>query len=107
MTTIDHSIMHELLTTPGDTMREISRSARALRLAANLTQQGLAARAGISTGTIKRFERTGEIQLNYLLRIALVLDRLHEFQGLFGKHDVPSSLFEAKLPIERKRGRRQ
>lgn len=74
--------LHTLLKTPIKILSELGQRAKNLRLAMNLTQSGLAARAGISIGTIKRFEKSREIQLNHLLRVALVLDRLPEFNQL-------------------------
>ena len=52
---------------------------KARRLALNLTQQGLAQRSGVSWGSLKRFERTGLVALDSLLRLALVLDCLADF----------------------------
>ena len=98
----------ELLQTPPEVMPEIGRRGKALRLAMDLTQSGLAARAGISVGTVKRFEKSGEIQLNHLLRIAFVLDRLPEFGQLLQPEEIPRSLFEVREPEKkRQRGRRK
>lgn len=57
--------------------------ARARRLDQNLTQKGLAERAGVSLGSLKRFERTGQIAWESLLRIAWALGALDEFRDLF------------------------
>lgn len=100
--------MHILLKSPVEMMRELGLRARTIRLDMNLTQAGLAARAGISVGTIKRFESTGEVQLNYLLRIVLVLDRLKEFDALLQPQEAPRSLFAPEVtPTVRQRGRRK
>lgn len=99
MAIVDKNIeLFAVLKTPVELLRELGQRARTLRLAQNLTQSGVAARAGISLGTLKRFERTGEIQLNYLLRIALVLGRLEEFNALLCPQEVPKSLFEPSAP---------
>ena len=55
---------------------------KARRLALNLTQKGLAERSGLSLGSLKRFERTGLIALDSLLRLALVLDCLEDFDQI-------------------------
>ncbi len=109
MAIVDNNIeLHAALMTPAELLRELGQRAKTLRLAQNLTQGGVASRAGISIGTLKRFERTGEIQLNHLLRIALVLGRLEEFNALLCPHEVPKSLFEAPAtPVVRQRGRRK
>ena len=62
-----------------DVLQELVGRFKARRLALNLTQQGLAERSGVSWGSLKRFERTGLIALGSLLRLALVLDCLADF----------------------------
>jgi transcriptional regulator with XRE-family HTH domain len=49
----------------------------------NISQQTLAERSLVSFGSIKRFERSGEISLSALLRIALLLGCENDFAGLF------------------------
>jgi len=79
---------------------------KAKRLARNLTQQGLAARAGMSVGSVKRFEKTGQISFASLLNIALILDCLDECYSLFKENEKPASLFkEEPKKKTRKRGR--
>src|SRR3954467_8437873 len=70
------------LKTPHDVQLELAGRFKGRRLALNLTQEGLAARSGMSWGSLKRFERTGLIALDSLLRIALVLDCLGDFDGV-------------------------
>lgn len=82
--------------------------ARARRLAMNLSQEGAARRAGISTGTIKRFEKTGHISIDNLLRIALVLDALAAFEDIFKPKAIaaPTSIEELIAePRKPQRGR--
>jgi HTH-type transcriptional regulator/antitoxin HipB len=55
---------------------------REARLARTWTQGDLADRAGVSGDTIKRFERTGRITLDNLLRIALALGQLDAFAAV-------------------------
>jgi DNA-binding XRE family transcriptional regulator len=45
------------LKTPRDVQREVAGRFKARRLAMNLTQEGLAARAGVSWSSLKRFEQ--------------------------------------------------
>ena len=63
-------------------LTEIAGRFKARRLALNLTQEGVAARSGVSWSSLKRFERTGLIALDSLLRAALVLDCLGDFDKL-------------------------
>lgn len=108
MTFNQNNEVHVLLKTPIEVQKELALRAKTLRLDMNLTQAGLAARVGISVGTLKRFEKSGEIQFNHLLRIALVLDRLPEFDNLLRLQATPQSLFEEKMAEKkRQRGRRK
>lgn len=68
--------------TPQDVLLEIAGRFKARRLAMNLSQEGLAKRSGVSWGSLKRFEHTGLIAVDSLLRIALVLDCLGDFDRL-------------------------
>lgn len=61
------------LMTPEDISTEIALRLRGRRLAQNLTQEGLALRSGVALGTLKKFERTGQIALVSFIRLALTL----------------------------------
>lgn len=84
--------------------QEIASRAKEIRLKQNLTQEGLALRSGVSLGSIKRFERSGEISLKSLIEIAIALGNLDDFDSLFKNDDTPTSLFENKTSKSRKRG---
>jgi transcriptional regulator with XRE-family HTH domain len=73
------NMMSMELKTPQDVLRELAGRFKARRLATNLTQEGLAARSGVSWSSLKRFEYTGLIALDALLKLALVLDCLSDF----------------------------
>ncbi|WP_320128460.1 helix-turn-helix domain-containing protein [uncultured Sphaerochaeta sp.] len=90
-----------------DIIKEISIRARTRRLELNLTQTGLALRSGVSLGSIKRFETTGEISLSSLLDLALVLDCLDDFSHLFNTEEkLPETILEMpKQKPRRERGR--
>ncbi len=72
------------LKTPKDVQRELAGRFKARRLALNLTQEGLAARSGVSWSSLKRFERTGLISVDSLLRLSLVLGCLSDFDEVCG-----------------------
>ncbi|MFA7185889.1 MAG: helix-turn-helix transcriptional regulator [Victivallales bacterium] len=93
--------------TPKEVMSNLASKAKVLRLKADLTQSGLASRSGVSLGSIKRFEKTGEISLRSLLNIALVLRRLEDFEKIFSSEDMPMSLFNEEPRTQRQRGRRK
>ena len=96
------------LKTPQEIMREIADRAQARRLALRLTQIGLARRSGVSLGSVKRFEHTGKIAIESLLKIALVLDGLNEFENFFAGQingSLPPLDVLLKETKTRKRGR--
>jgi hypothetical protein len=67
------------LKSPRDVQREVAGRFKTRRLAMNLTQEGLATRAGVSWSSLKRFEYTGLIAFDALLKLALVLECLNDF----------------------------
>ncbi|MBI2257692.1 MAG: helix-turn-helix transcriptional regulator [Flavobacteriia bacterium] len=75
---------------PSDYLLEIAKKEKNFRKRKKYTQTDLANRAGISLGSLKRFEQTGEISFNSLLKIAHVLDVLEDFENLFKEKDVPT-----------------
>ncbi|EGF91429.1 helix-turn-helix family protein [Asticcacaulis biprosthecium C19] len=77
------------LFTPNDVLTEICQGFKALRLESGLTQEGLARRSGVSLGSLKRFETTGQINFESLLRLALVLGRLDDFHRFSEKLAEP------------------
>lgn len=67
---------------------ELVKREKAARKAKKLTQKQLAERTGVSYGSIRRFEQTGEISLLSLVKIANALDCLEDFNELFKKPPV-------------------
>lgn len=63
-----------------------------LRKRKKITQKQLAARSGVSLGSLKRFEQSGEISLQSLTKIAIALDVENELEDLF--NNVPFSSIE-------------
>ncbi|WP_027406619.1 helix-turn-helix domain-containing protein [Anaerovibrio sp. RM50] len=54
-----------------------------LRKRRKLSQQALAQRSGVSFGSVKRFEQTGDISLQSLAKIAIALEVEEELESLF------------------------
>lgn len=96
------------LHTPYEVQVQIAKRAKEKRLALNLTQKTLSDRSGVSFGVVKKFERTGKISLESLLKLALVLDALEEFVHLFSPKPLESyrSLDEVLKKKSRQRGRK-
>ncbi len=91
-----------------DIQKGLAQRLKSVRLSANLTQQGLATRAGVSLGSLKRFERNGEISLQSLVRIAFALRMEDELGALFQPKPTSSldSLLEQSKTSKRQRGRK-
>jgi transcriptional regulator with XRE-family HTH domain len=71
------------ITSPHEVVTGIADRAKRRRLEANLTQEGLAARAQVSLGTLKLFERSGKASLEFLISIAFALGAESEFENVF------------------------
>ena len=92
--------------TPGAMQIELARRVRDARLAIGLTQITLAKRSGVTLATLRRFEQTGLVSLNYLLRICHALGRLDEFDLLLRPPPAPTmaALTARATEPKRKRG---
>ena len=56
-----------------DIATELATRLKSRRLAQNLTLEGLAKRSGVPLGTLKKFERSGQIALVSFIRLVVVL----------------------------------
>lgn len=98
------------LQTPQEVATDVAGRVRQLRLQHEWTQQELAERAGITMASYRRFESSGLISLDRLLRIAEALGTLGEFDSLF-RPPPAATLSDLEQLIgrqtRRKRGRRR
>ncbi|MFV0339098.1 MAG: helix-turn-helix domain-containing protein [Parachlamydiaceae bacterium] len=100
--------MYAEFLTPKEVLQSIADAAKEKRLSKNLSQKSLAENSGVSLGTLKKFEGTGKISLESLLKLALCLDSLQEFLALF-KQQAEQQFKTLDKVIHykvRKRGRR-
>jgi len=67
---------------PGETARLLADRLRALRLHNGWKRATLASRSGVTEASLKRFEVTGKVSLENLLKLCHALGRLHEFDSL-------------------------
>jgi len=67
---------------PADVLKNTAYKHIQLRKGLKLTQAKMADRSGVSLGSIKRFERSGKISLESLLKLLLILNRLEEFNSI-------------------------
>jgi transcriptional regulator with XRE-family HTH domain len=72
---------------PFDILKELAEKHRVLRKQAGLTQSELANRSGVSLGSLKRFELTGQISLESLLKLAHILNRIGDFELILNTDD--------------------
>jgi len=79
--------------TPGELGMNIANNVRARRKGRGLSMGRLAEMSGVSYGSIRRFEESGEISLKSLIKIAIVLDCTETFEQLF-ESGQPQSIQE-------------
>lgn len=96
------------LLTPEETGRDVAEKMKQLRLARDWKQETLATRAGVALASLRRFERTGQISLKSLLRLAFALGRLEDFVSVFQQPEATSirELEKASASPRPKRGSR-
>lgn len=70
------------LYTPAELGKQLGERATRLRLQQNWRRATLAQRSGVSAASIKRFETSGQISLDHLLKLALALGCLDQFERL-------------------------
>jgi transcriptional regulator with XRE-family HTH domain len=83
---------------PSDILKLMAQNIVALRKEKGWTQQVLSEKSDVSYGSIKRFETTGKISLESLLKISESLNRLHEFEDILlptKDHQKLKRLFES------------
>jgi transcriptional regulator with XRE-family HTH domain len=80
----------DLFKTPNEINMGIVQRVKLRRKEKRITQKKLSELADVSLGSIKRFERTGEIALVSLIKIAFVLDCSEDFEELFAKKTYAS-----------------
>lgn len=85
-----------LIDTPSSMLSELKERFRAMRKDMKFTQEELAKRSGVSLGSLKRFESTGQISLESLLCLAHALGCLKDFSDIAAlrKASHPSSMSE-------------
>lgn len=77
---------------------EIAERMVQLRKRKKLSQKSLALRSGVSLGSLKRFEQTGEISLQSLTKIAIALEVEGDLEELFSK--VPFASIEEVIQAQ-------
>ncbi|MDE7444425.1 MAG: helix-turn-helix domain-containing protein [Lachnospiraceae bacterium] len=73
--------------TPGELQTLIAERVRMIRRRRKISQKKLSELSGVSLGSVKRFEQSGEISFLSLIKIATALGLNNELEHLF--EDVP------------------
>ena len=77
------AIFNESLKAPETYMLQIAQRERVIRKKRKLSRADLSKRSNVSYGSLKRFEETGNISLASLIKVAIALDCIDEFESLF------------------------
>lgn len=71
--------MYSLEPTPYEVGLKIAQRHRSIRKRLKISQKEMAERSGVSLGSLKRFEASGKISLESLLKLIHLLGRLSDF----------------------------
>ena len=77
------TIFNDLSKTPDTYMLQIAQREKVIRKKEKLSRAELSEKSNVSYGSLKRFEETGNISLASLIKIAIALDCIDEFENLF------------------------
>lgn len=80
----------DFLKSPADINKDVAKRVRDRRKEKKWSQVELSKRSGVSLGSLKRFERTGEISLSSLVKIAFAIGCEYDFDHLFSKKTYTS-----------------
>ena len=75
----------ELHKTPAQIAQDVAARAKRRRKELGLTQPELATRAGMSLGSLRRFEQTGKVAFDALVRICIALECEDDLESLFAR----------------------
>ena len=87
MIDLDH-----IFDTPKDICIDTAKKAVARRKALRITQKELADMTGVSFASVRRFETTGQISFESLVRIAIALDVKDDIKNIFQERKVYRSI---------------
>lgn len=82
----------QLLTqqTPAEIAQALAGRLRQRRKERKLTQAQLSSKSGVSLGSLRRLESTGEVSLKSLIKLAIALDTETDFDQLFARRQYQS-----------------
>lgn len=97
------------LATPSKAQKKLAEHARQRRLDMELTQEGLAERAGVPLPTLRKFEQKGVLSLEAFLKLHMVLGGLDDIIKATAPAPKQFASIDEVLEVSatRKRGRRK
>ncbi len=96
------------LSKPSEIVKRLCERLRTERLALQMTQAEVAARAGIGTNTVSNLETGRNVGFENLVRVAMVLGRSKELEGLFlPKLDSLEDIMRYENTAKRQRTKRK
>ena len=87
------TIFNTTLKTPETYLMQIAQREKTLRRKKKLSRKELSEKSNVSYGSLKRFEETGNISLTSLIKLAIALESISEFDTLF-QSKKPESIEE-------------
>ena len=103
---VNDNILSLIDKTPNLIMSGIAQRVKQRRLEKGWTQKMLAAKAGLSLPSYRRFESSGEISVRSLVMLGFALDMTDEFETLFSSKTYQSidDIVKSEQTKQRKRG---
>lgn len=100
--------MDLILRKPDEIVKRICERLRTERLALQMTQADVAARAGVGSNTVSNLEAGRNVGFENLVRVAMVLGRSQELEALFlPKLDSLEDIFRYENSAKRHRVKRR
>jgi len=84
--------MYSLEPTPYEVSLKLAQRHRAMRKRLKISQKEMAERSGVSLGSLKRFESSGKISLESLLKLVHLLGRLSDFDKVLKEKENPEDI---------------
>ena len=75
--------MDYLWDTPSDVAKRLAYKIRKIRKQKKITQRELSGRSNVSYATLRKFEKTGQISLESLIKLTMELGVVNEINELF------------------------
>lgn len=82
------------LNTAYDTQLDLKEHIKQLRKAQKLSVEAISEKSGVPYGTVRKFERTGNISLRQFLMLIEALDELNQFRQFLQQEKAPKTIDE-------------